>query len=79
MHDEVVHEQMNRPYRRAWHDALPRILEGEREICVWEPIMVERKRLWGSRVMVVGQGHRGAFFPQTRTHSGTLFLLFPGG
>jgi quinol monooxygenase YgiN len=44
-HDDVVNEQLNRPYRRAWHDALPRILEGEREICVWEPIKVDRKRL----------------------------------
>lgn len=34
-HDDVVNEQLKRPYRRAWHDALPRMLEGEREISVW--------------------------------------------
>ena len=44
-HDDVVNAQLNRPYRRARHDAQPRIVEGEREICVWEPIKVDRKRL----------------------------------
>jgi quinol monooxygenase YgiN len=42
-HDDVVNVQIHRPYRRAWHEALPRILEGEREISVWEPIRVDRK------------------------------------
>jgi autoinducer 2-degrading protein len=42
-HDDVVNVQIHRPYRRAWHEALPRILEGEREISVWEPIKVDRK------------------------------------
>jgi quinol monooxygenase YgiN len=46
-HDDVVNEQLKRSYRRAWHDALPRVLEGEREISVWEPIKVDRKRLYG--------------------------------
>jgi autoinducer 2-degrading protein len=43
-HDDVLNEQLNRPYRRAWHDALPRILQGEREISIWERIKVDRKR-----------------------------------
>lgn len=42
-HDDVVNVQLNRPYRRAWHDALPRILLSGREICVWEPIRTDRK------------------------------------
>ena len=43
-HDDVVNVQLNRPYRRAWHDALPSILASEREIGVWEPIRTDRKR-----------------------------------
>jgi quinol monooxygenase YgiN len=43
-HDDVVNVQMHRPYRRAWHDALPRLLEGAREIGMWEPIRADRKR-----------------------------------
>jgi len=42
-HDDVVNVQLNRPYRRAWHDALPGILAREREIGVWEPIRTDRK------------------------------------
>lgn len=34
-HNDVVNEQLKRPYRREWHDALPRMLEGELEISVW--------------------------------------------
>jgi autoinducer 2-degrading protein len=44
-HDDVVNVQLHRPYRRAWHEALPRILEREREISIWEPIKVDRKCL----------------------------------
>ncbi|MHC2580332.1 autoinducer 2-degrading protein [Bradyrhizobium diazoefficiens] len=43
-HDDVVNVQLNRPYRHAWHDALPRILANERKIGVWEPIRADPKR-----------------------------------
>jgi quinol monooxygenase YgiN len=42
-HDDVSNVQLQRPYRRAWHDALPHILESEREIGIWEPIKADRK------------------------------------
>ncbi|HVO03209.1 MAG TPA: putative quinol monooxygenase [Candidatus Cybelea sp.] len=42
-HDDVVEVQLHRPYRRAWHEALPRILAREREIGVWEPIRADRR------------------------------------
>ena len=31
-HDDVVNEQLNRPYRRAWHDALAPLVTGLRAI-----------------------------------------------
>ena len=41
-HDDVVNVQLHRPYRRAWHDALPTLLERERDITVWEPMRADR-------------------------------------
>ena len=43
-HDDVVNIQLDRPYRRAWHAALPRLLHGTREISVWAPIKSDRRR-----------------------------------
>lgn len=40
-HDDVVNTQLHRSYRRAWHDALPAILE-DRDISIWEPIRSDR-------------------------------------
>ena len=40
-HDDVVTVQLHRPYRADWHAALPRLLEGEREIGIWEPIKAD--------------------------------------
>jgi quinol monooxygenase YgiN len=40
-HEEVLKVQLDRPYRAAWHAALPHILEGEREIGIWEPIKAD--------------------------------------
>jgi len=37
--------QLRRPYRQAWHDALPRLLEQERDITIWEPMRSDRKQL----------------------------------
>lgn len=42
-HDDVVNVQLHRPYRKAWHDALPDILEAERDITIWEPMRSDRK------------------------------------
>lgn len=44
-HEDVLNVQLQRPYRRAWHDALPRILAEERGITIWEPLRADRKRL----------------------------------
>ena len=44
-HEDVLNVQIQRPYRRAWHDALPRILAKERDITIWEPLRADRKRL----------------------------------
>jgi quinol monooxygenase YgiN len=37
-HQEVLNVQIKRPYREAWHDALPRLLECDRDIEIWEPL-----------------------------------------
>ena len=38
-HEDVMHVQMHRPYRREWHAALPDLLDGERRIEVWRPVV----------------------------------------
>ena len=37
-HDDVLNVQLKRPYREAWHAALPELLRQPREISVWEKI-----------------------------------------
>jgi autoinducer 2-degrading protein len=37
-HEDVLNVQLHRPYRAAWHAALPHLLEAPREIGIWEPI-----------------------------------------
>ena len=37
-HDDVVNVQLLRPYRAAWHAALPELLERPRDIQVWRPL-----------------------------------------
>lgn len=41
-HDDVVTVQLARPYRRAWHDALPGLLARPREIAIWRPLRADR-------------------------------------
>jgi quinol monooxygenase YgiN len=41
-HEDVVEVQLTRPYRKAWHDALPRVLQRERDVTIWRPIRSER-------------------------------------
>ena len=43
-HADVLNVQLHRPYREAWHAALPELLEGEREIGIWEPIRSDRRQ-----------------------------------
>lgn len=41
-HDDVLEVQVKRPYREAWHAALPELIEGERKISVWRPVRSDR-------------------------------------
>ena len=43
-HEDVLNVQLHRPYREAWHAALPGLLEGERQIGIWEPIKSDRRQ-----------------------------------
>ena len=43
-HDDVLNIQIHRPYRQAWHTALPSLLERDRLISVWEPLRADRRR-----------------------------------
>jgi (4S)-4-hydroxy-5-phosphonooxypentane-2,3-dione isomerase len=42
-HEDVLDVQLHRPYRRAWHEALPALLEQDRDITIWEPLRTDRK------------------------------------
>lgn len=42
-HEDVLQVQLERPYRRAWHEALPSLLVEPREISVWEPLRSDRR------------------------------------
>jgi autoinducer 2-degrading protein len=44
-HEDVLSVQLHRPYRRAWHDALPALLEQERDISIWQPMRADRKQV----------------------------------
>ena len=44
-HEDVLDVQLHRSYRQAWHDALPRVLQQERDITIWEPMRSDRKQL----------------------------------
>lgn len=37
-HEDVLKVQLQRPYREAWHKALPTLLIGERDISIWQPL-----------------------------------------
>lgn len=41
-HDDVVEVQLERPYRAAWHAALPDLLEQPREVSMWTPLRLDR-------------------------------------
>jgi autoinducer 2-degrading protein len=40
-HEDVLSVQLHRPYRGAWHDALPTLLEQDRDITIWKPIRAD--------------------------------------
>lgn len=42
-HEDVVTVQLHRAYRRAWHDALPALLQRDRDVTIWEPMRADRK------------------------------------
>ena len=41
-HEDVVNVQVHKPYRQAYHDALPELLAEPRDITIWEPMRSDR-------------------------------------
>jgi (4S)-4-hydroxy-5-phosphonooxypentane-2,3-dione isomerase len=41
-HEDVVNVQIHRPYRQAFHEALPRMLASPRDISIWRCLRVDR-------------------------------------
>ena len=41
-HEDVMAVQLQRSYRRAWHDALPALLRTPRDVTVWQPLRADR-------------------------------------
>ena len=41
-HEDVMAVQLQRPYRRAWHDALPDLLRTPRDVTVWQKLRTDR-------------------------------------
>ncbi|WP_137390497.1 putative quinol monooxygenase [Rhodoligotrophos defluvii] len=42
-HEDVMTVQLNRPYRKPWHDALPELLDSPRDISIWQPLRADLK------------------------------------
>lgn len=40
-HQDVLEVQLHRPYRNAWHEALPGLLAAPRRVSTWEPMRVD--------------------------------------
>lgn len=40
-HDDVLAVQLARPYRKAWHEALPSLLSEPRAVSIWEPLRMD--------------------------------------
>jgi quinol monooxygenase YgiN len=40
-HQDVIDVQLKRPYREAWHKALPELLDRPREVSVWRPLRAD--------------------------------------
>jgi quinol monooxygenase YgiN len=41
-HDDVLEVQLKRPYREAFHRALPSVLQRPRDISIWVPVRADR-------------------------------------
>jgi quinol monooxygenase YgiN len=41
-HEDVMAVRLQRPYRRAWHDALPDLLRTPRDVTVWQKLRTDR-------------------------------------
>jgi len=42
-HEEVLNVQLHRPYRRAYHEALPDLLAEPRDVSMWRPLRADRR------------------------------------
>lgn len=40
-HEDVLEVQLKRPYREAWHQALPELLSKPRDLSIWEPLRAD--------------------------------------
>jgi quinol monooxygenase YgiN len=47
-HEDVLAVQLQRPYRQAWHAALPELLQSPRDISIWQPLRADRASPSGS-------------------------------
>ena len=43
-HEDVLEVQLARPYREAWHQALPELLATPRAISIWQPLRSDDRR-----------------------------------
>ncbi len=43
-HEDVLHVQLHRPYREAYHRALDELLAEPRDVSIWEPLRADRRR-----------------------------------
>jgi quinol monooxygenase YgiN len=43
-HEDVLEVQLKRPYREAWHQALPELLSTPRDVSIWEPLRADLQR-----------------------------------
>jgi (4S)-4-hydroxy-5-phosphonooxypentane-2,3-dione isomerase len=41
-HNDVINTQLHRPYRQAFHKALPNMLIRERDISIWHALRADR-------------------------------------
>jgi len=42
-HDDVLTVQLLRPYRDAFHEALPELVSEPRDISIWQPFRADRR------------------------------------
>ena len=43
-HEDILEQQLNRPYRQAYHEALPDLLVKPREVTIWEAVRADRNQ-----------------------------------